>query len=182
MTDAQQVRKAAEQLILNATHGKMEWERAWDIRKLVDDQIADDRSTIGHASGGTTGTFRIGSTWVNSLPGGDTTMDARTPWQDREDFQDDLAHAMDRVLAVLTDDEKQLMHLRYDHLTPLREIGSIVGVSKDTVTRMLETLRSRVFASLLMVLGEEPAPYTDLSYQDVLAALRETARTIGENR
>jgi hypothetical protein len=88
---------------------------------------------------------------------------------------------MDHVLAVLTDDEKQLMHLRYDHLTPLRGIGDVIGVSKDTVTHMLETLRGRVFASLLMVLGEEPAPYTNLAYQDVRAALVETARTIGES-
>jgi RNA polymerase sigma factor (sigma-70 family) len=177
MIDAQRVKAAAEQLVIEATHGKMEWERAWEIRKLVNEQIADDRSTIGHASGGTTGTFRIGSTWVNSLPGGDTTMDAHSPWQDREEVQEDLAHALDRVLAVLTDDEKQLMHLRYDHLTPLREIGSIVGVSKDTVTRMLETLRSRVHASLVMLLGVAAD-----DYYDVRAALVETARTIGEDR
>ena len=103
-------------------------------------------------------------------------MDAHSPWQDREEVQEDLAHAMDRVLAVLTDDEKQLMHLRYDHLTPLREIGDVVGVSKDTVTRMLETLRSRVHASLAMMLGVAAD-----SYVDARAALLETTRTIDES-
>ena len=176
MIDAQRVKAAAEQLILDATHGKAEWERAWEIRKLVNEQIADDRSTIGHASGGTTGTFRIGSTWVNSLPGGDTTMDAHSPWQDREEVQEDLAHALDRVTAVLSDDEKQLMNLRYDHLAPLREIGEVVGVGKDTVTRMLETLRSRVHASLAMMLGVAAD-----SYVDARAALLETTRTIDES-
>jgi len=177
MTDAQRVREAAEQLIIEATHGGGDGERAWAIRRLVDEQTADDRATIGHASGGQTGTFRIGSTWVNSLPGGDTTMDARTPWQNRDPAQDELARAMDTVLSVLTVDEMTLLLLRYDHRAPLREIGDIIGVGKDTVSRMLETLRGRVRASIMMVLDEEPG-----SYEDVKAMLVETSRTIGEDR
>jgi RNA polymerase sigma factor (sigma-70 family) len=172
----QRVRRAAEELVLEASRGKEEWDRACEIRLLVGDQVADDRSMISHAPGGRssrTSTSRIGSAWVGSLPNGDTTLDSRTPWQQWDSDQDDLAQAMDLILSALTPDERDLLLLRYGHNTPLREIGEIVGCSKDTVSRMLELIRSRIRTDV-ETLADGPETYHDAS-----AALRRWVQTLG---
>ncbi len=105
-------------------------------------------------------------------------MDSKSLWPDRDAAQEGLVMAVDAVLAALSAEETDLILLRFEHRAPLREIGDIVGVSKDTVSRMLDTLLARI-RTMILLLAEDPE-----SYHDARASLalwvRETPRTIGE--
>ncbi len=108
--------------------------------------------------------MRIGSTWVGSLPGGDTTVNSESLWPGWDEDQLSLSRAMDTVLSSLSADELDLLLLRYDHRVSLRDLGDGLGCGKDTVSRTLTTLRERVLRAIRELAGSE-------NYQDARQAL-----------
>jgi DNA-directed RNA polymerase sigma subunit (sigma70/sigma32) len=112
--------------------------RAREIRHLTYQQRADDRSFVQHASDGRTATQRIGSIWVSYMS---SEVESKLLWPEPDPVQLELASAIDVFLETLTEEERDLVLLRFQHLVPLRTLGDEIGASKDTVSRMItETL------------------------------------------
>jgi RNA polymerase sigma factor (sigma-70 family) len=152
-------------------------QRASEIRQLAWEQRLDDRSSIQHAADGRTSTMRIGTAWVQSFPSDPTAggkeIESQLLWPGWDEVQEALHQSMERFLSGLTDDEKELMLLRFQHRVPLREIGDRVGYSKDTVSRTLVEIIDKLRGNIqveLELMGKQAR-----TYEEARAALLECA-------
>jgi RNA polymerase sigma factor (sigma-70 family) len=111
--------------------------QAAEIRQLALEQRSDDRPFIQHAADGRTATSRVGSVWVSYLPADPGATESQLLWPEPDEIQRELSIAVDAYLSLLTQDERDLVLLRFQNRVPLRDIGDELGYSKDTAARLI---------------------------------------------